>query len=197
MEIGQRVDHGFAQSPADIGMSGQRQRLVPAHDDAASTLHDVEHATQHGLVLAQKIRARRERKHRMECGEPAELAGHVVRARRDRTERRTPHDHLGVRRTEPGMSGSSGRRETARAPSRSRGGGREYRRRRGAIEDRRRARASRAPRRVVPRACHRARRQSIDEHQRDQGSGIRGIRLSCGPIKPVMEKPDAQSPKPS
>ncbi len=82
VQIGERVDHRGADPPAEIRMIDQRRWLLGSHHEPAPPLHQIEYGAQHADILAQEVRARRQRKDRMQRGEPAILAGHVVRRRR-------------------------------------------------------------------------------------------------------------------
>ena len=75
---------------------GERRRLLGADDEPSPAFHRVEHRSDDVEVFAEQIRPRRERKDAVHRRQPAELARHVVRRRRHRSERRPPHDDLDV-----------------------------------------------------------------------------------------------------
>ena len=106
MEIGQRVDR-LHQSPGHPHVRPVATAL-PRDDDAASTLR---RRTRSRADWSSHRSAAARGKHRWSAASHRNC-GHVVRPRRTGRGARTPRPAR-HRRTEPGMSGSSGRRETA------------------------------------------------------------------------------------
>ena len=67
-----------------------------SHDHTPAPLHDVEDRADDARVLAQQVRPRSERKDGVERRQPPVLPRHVVRGRRDGSERGAANDQLGA-----------------------------------------------------------------------------------------------------
>ena len=96
MEVCQGADQRHAGPSAQVRTIRQHRRLLGADDDAASPLHHVEDGPDHGEVVAEQIRPRRQREDTMKRREPAMLARHVVRGWRKGPEGRPAQHELGL-----------------------------------------------------------------------------------------------------
>jgi hypothetical protein len=92
MELGHGVDESEADPAADIGMMPHTGWDRRAHHVAPAALHHEEVGTEHGGIVAERIRARCPVELTPEPGEDLVLAPHVVRARRELAHRR-PAEH--------------------------------------------------------------------------------------------------------
>ncbi len=93
MEVGERVDRRDADAAPHRRVVRDLGRHRPPDDDAVAALHHEEGRADHGRILAQHEDPRGRRIVGPERGERTILAHHVVRARRDRPERR-PAQHV-------------------------------------------------------------------------------------------------------
>ena len=104
-----RGDDCLADAPS-IGRRGDYRRLLSAHHDSVAAFHRIENGSDHAGIFAEDVRSRRRRKHRVHRRQPVKFARHVVRFRRDRTERWTANDDFrGAESNQVGEVGMSAR----------------------------------------------------------------------------------------
>src|SRR5439155_1424586 len=65
MQVAERVDERLADAAAHSWTVGQRRRFIVPHDNAVPALHDVEDRPDDTRIVAEQVRPRRVRKHRM------------------------------------------------------------------------------------------------------------------------------------
>ncbi len=81
---------------ADRGTIADGGRLLVPNDDAVPALHEIEDRSDDRPIVAERVGTWRQWVHRMDRRQPPEFARHVMRRRRDRTERWTPQHELAL-----------------------------------------------------------------------------------------------------
>ena len=100
VQLHQHSNQRFGDGPMKVGIRLPIQREILIQHQAAAALHHVELCADHLHVLAQDKWLWSEWEARVEALEDVELARHVVRPWRHRTERRPPQHRLPVARAE-------------------------------------------------------------------------------------------------
>ena len=95
VQVGQRIDEREADATPYLRLIPDRRRFLVADDNAMAPFHHVENGPDDRGILAARVHAWRQRKYRVDRGQPARLARHVVRGRGYRPQRRPAHDELG------------------------------------------------------------------------------------------------------
>jgi len=96
VQIGQRIDQREGDAPLDVGVAAHLRRKAPPHDDADAPFHHEKRGADHAGIVAEMKRAGRGPEHRTQRREHRVFARHVMRALRERPERRSTQDHRAV-----------------------------------------------------------------------------------------------------
>jgi hypothetical protein len=96
VEIGESVDEALAHTASKFEIVSDLRRNLAADDDSCPTFHEVEGGADDVRVLTEEIGLWREVEDRIDCGEQAVLAWHVVGRGCDRSEWRPSQDEFKI-----------------------------------------------------------------------------------------------------